>query len=100
MRLLVIGLLLVLAAPGTGFAVIPESSGIGVPPVPEAPSAPPTLAAVIELLKKGDAAGALKGARVFVKSQPGSAVGHEVHGVAAQANRLNREAEAEEAELG
>lgn len=92
--LVVIATLLLLATAGPAFGVIPESSGIGVPPVPEAPSAPPTLAAVIELLKKGDAAGALKGARVFVKSQPGSAVGHEVHGVAAQVNRLNREAEA------
>lgn len=93
-RLLALALLLLLAVPGPGFGAIPEGAGIGVPPVPEAPAAPPTLAAVIELLKKGDAAGALKGAREFVKNQPGSAVGHEVHGVAAQANRLNREAEA------
>ena len=44
--------------------------------------------------QEGDNAGALKGAREFVKSQPGSAAGHEVHGVAAQVNRLSREAEA------
>jgi len=90
--LLSIALLLVLTIAGSALAAIPEGGGV-VNPIPEAPSAPPTLNAVIELLKKGDAAGALKGAREFVKTQPGSAVGHEVHGVAAQANRLPREAE-------
>lgn len=90
--LLAIALLLLLTVPGPARAAIPEGAGV-VTPIPEAPSAPPTLNAVIEQLKRGDAAGALKGAREFVKSQPGSAVGHEVHGVAAQANRLPREAE-------
>jgi tetratricopeptide (TPR) repeat protein len=85
--------LVLLATAGPALGAVPESGGLGVPPVPEAPAAPPTLAKVIELLKKGDNAGALKGAREFVKSQPGSAVGHEVHGAAAQANRLTREAE-------
>lgn len=84
--------LLLLALSDSALAAIPEGAGV-VTPIPEAPSAPPSLSAVIELLKKGDAAGALKGAREFVKAQPGSAVGHEVHGVAAQANRLTREAE-------
>jgi len=85
-------LLLVLVMAPPVVAVIPEG-GFSAGPVPDAPSAPPTLAAVIELLKKGDAAAALKGAREFVKSQPGSALGHEVHGIAAMANRAAREAQ-------
>src|SRR5258705_12698268 len=90
-RLLAFALLLVLAVPGSTLAVIPEG-GVNLNPIPEAPVAPPSLNAVLELLKKGDAAAALKGAREFVRNQPGSAVGHEVHGLAAQANRLWREA--------
>ena len=85
--------LLLLAFTDPALAVIPEG-GVNVNPIPEAPAAPSSLNAVIELLKKGDAAGALKGAREFVRTQPGSAAGHEVHGVAAQVNRLSREAEA------
>lgn len=85
--------LLLFAFAGPGVAAIPEGAGV-VNPIPEAPAAPASLNAVIELLKKGDAAGALKGAREFAKSQPGSASGQEVLGVAAQANRLTREAEA------
>jgi tetratricopeptide (TPR) repeat protein len=91
--LLAFATLLLLLPAGPLSAVVPDG-GFSVAPVPEAPSAPPTLAAVIELLRKGDNAGALKGAREFVKSQPGSALGHEVHGAAAQASRLAREAEA------
>jgi tetratricopeptide (TPR) repeat protein len=85
--------LLLLAFTDPALAVIPEG-GVNVNPIPEAPAAPSSLNAVIELLKRGDNAGALKGAREFVKIQPGSAAGHEVHGVAAQVNRLSREAEA------
>ena len=85
-------LLLVLVMATPVVAVVPEG-GFSAGPVPEAPTAPPTLVAVIELLKKGDAAAALEGAREFVKSQPGSALGHEVHGIAAMAGRLTREAE-------
>jgi tetratricopeptide (TPR) repeat protein len=92
-RLLAFALLLILAVPGSTLAVIPEG-GVNLNPIPEAPVAPPSLNAVLELLKKGDAAAALKGAREFVRNQPGSALGHEVHGLAAQANRLWREAEA------
>jgi tetratricopeptide (TPR) repeat protein len=85
---------LLLLAPGPLAAAVPDPGGLTVAPVPEAPSAPPTLAAVIDLLKKRDYPAALKGAREFVKAQPGNVLGHEVHGVAAQANRLFREAEA------
>src|SRR4029453_9347955 len=84
---------LAVAVAGPALAAIPEGAGV-VNPIPEAPAAPSSLNAVIELLKRGDNAGALKGSREFVKSQPGSAAGHEVHGVAAQVNRLSREAEA------
>ncbi len=84
--------LLVIAVTTSVGAVVPDST-TGTPPLPEAPAAPPSLVAVIDLLKKGDYPAALKGAREFVKAQPGHALGHEVHGVAAQANRLTREAE-------
>jgi tetratricopeptide (TPR) repeat protein len=96
-RLLSLVALLLLVAADPARATVPDG-GVSVSPVPEAPAAPPTLAAVIELLKKGDNAGALKGAREFVKAQPGNALGHEVHGFAAQANRLVREAETAYAE--
>ncbi len=91
-RVLVLLLLSSFAAASPVVAVVPEG-GFSAGPVSEAPTAPPTLVAVIELLKKGDAAAALKGAREFIKSQPGSALGHEVHGIAAMAGRLTREAE-------
>ncbi len=86
----VFALLLGVAPPA--LAVIPESTDIPAP-LPDSPAAPHSLAAVIELIKKGDVAAALKGAREFVKAQPGSALGHEVHGIAAAAARQPREAE-------
>jgi tetratricopeptide (TPR) repeat protein len=86
--------LLVAAAPAS--AVVPDSAPVA--PMPEAPSAPPTLGAVIDLLKQRQNAAALKAAREFVKAQPGLAAGHEVHGFAAQVNGLTREAEAAYAE--
>ena len=90
-RLPLVALLLLLAA-GPAAGAIPDG-GFNVAPLPEAPSAPPTLNAVIELLRKGDGPAALKGAREFAKAHPDSAVGHEIHGFAAQAARLIREAE-------
>jgi tetratricopeptide (TPR) repeat protein len=90
---LLLALPLLLLAGRGALAAVPES-GLGPVPVPEAPSAPPSLATVIELLKKGDYPVALKGAREFAKSQPGNPAGQEVLGFAAQANRMYREAEA------
>ncbi|MBI3108859.1 MAG: hypothetical protein HYY95_25355, partial [Candidatus Rokubacteria bacterium] len=89
--MLVLAALLLLVAAGPAAAA--QESRPGGDPVPDASTAPPALAAILELLKQGDAVGALEGARGFVKSQPGSAVGHEVHGIAAMANRLAREAQ-------
>ena len=84
--------LLLFLAVGPAAGAIPDS-GFSGGPVPEAPSAPPTLNAVIELLRKGDGPAALKGAREFAKAHPDNALGHEIHGYAAQAGRLTREAE-------
>ena len=89
--MLVLATLLLLAAVGPATAA--EDSRPGGDPVPDAAAAPPALVAVMDLLKQGDAVGALKGAREFLTSQPGSALGHEVHGIAAMANRLAPEAE-------
>lgn len=91
-RSLLLVLLLLLLAAGSAAGVIPDSGFSGAP-VPETPSAPPTLNAVIELLRKGDGPAALKGAREFAKTHPDNALGHEIHGFAAQAGRLTREAE-------
>ena len=95
-RVLVTALLGLLAggvvlAPST-HAVVPDSTP-AAPPIPDIPSAPPSLNSVIELLKKGDYPGALKGARDFTRAQPNNAAGHEIHGVTAQINRLTPEAE-------
>ena len=89
--MLVLATLLLLVAAGPAAAA--QDSRPGGDPVPDASTAPPALLAILELLKQGNAVGALEGAREFVKSQPGSAVGHEVHGIAAMANRAAREAQ-------
>jgi len=90
---LVLAALLLLAAASPTAAATPEA-GLGGDPVPDASTAPPALVAVLDLLKQGDAVGALEGVREFVNSEPASALGHEVHGIAAMANRLGREAPA------
>jgi tetratricopeptide (TPR) repeat protein len=82
---------LVLAA-GPVRAVVPDP-GTGAPPLPAPPAASTSLTAVIDALKRGDKEAALKGAREFTKAQPGNATGQELLGVAAQVNRLYREAE-------
>ena len=73
-------------------AIVPDP-GTGAPPLPAPPAASPSLTAVIDALKRGDREAALKGAREFTKAQPGNATGQELLGVAAQVNRLYREAE-------
>ena len=65
----------------------------GVPVAPEATPPSAALAAAIEGLKQKDAAAALKAAREVVKSHPGSALAHEVHGAAALLGREFKEAE-------
>src|SRR5262245_13322923 len=89
--LLAVLLVLVLGA-GPARAIVPDP-GTGAPPLPAPPAASPSLNAVIDALKRGDKEAALKGAREFVKAQPGNATGQELLGVAAQVNRLFREAE-------
>ncbi len=84
-------LILVLST-GPVRAIVPDP-GTGAPPLPAPPATSPTLNTVIEALKRGDNEAALKGAREFVKAQPGNATGQELLGVAAQVNRLYREAE-------
>ena len=86
-------LLLLVLAVGPALAVVPDP-GTSAPPLPTPPAASPSLNTVIEALRRGDNEAALKGAREFVKAQPGNATGQEVLGVAAQVNRLLREAEA------
>ena len=84
-------LLLVLGA-GPVRAAVPDP-GTGAPPLPAPPATSPSLNAVIEALRRGDHEAALKGAREFAKAQPGNAIGQEILGIAAQINRLFREAE-------
>jgi hypothetical protein len=62
---------------GPAHGIVPDP-GTGVPSLPAPPAASPSLNAVVEALKRGDNEAALKGARGFVKAQPGNATGQEL----------------------
>ena len=90
---LALSVALSLASPAAGQAtlVVP----LGPPSAQEGPkpAVPGPLTPAVEALERGDTETALRLARDFVKTNPGSAVGHEVLGTAALAARQWAEAE-------